>query len=52
MEIPCPKCNSDMRIVSKTELGNAIVEITLFCHKCQRINTLYEEDFLKWREEK
>ena len=49
MEIPCPKCNNDMRIISRTELGNAVVEITLFCRKCQRIDSLYQEDFLEMK---
>jgi len=49
MEIPCPKCNNDMRIISRTELGNAVVEITLFCYKCQRIDSLYQEDFLEMK---
>lgn len=52
MEIPCPKCNVDMMIISKTELGNAVVEITFFCYKCQRIDTLYQEDFLEMKEGK
>jgi len=52
MEIPCPRCNNDMKIISRTEVNSVLVSLTIICPTCQKIYTLWEEDYFKIKGEK